>query len=97
MSDIHAHQGLPGLRQQDAQPAAKGPLTLRGLLRRPWVIRLLAVGVLLFIWQWVTWANTRVPGIDELVGFMITEISGGSHGGTLTGEFLGPLSLSLSR
>lgn len=97
MTDIHAHQGLSGLRQEDARPVASGPLTLRGLLRRPWVIRLLAVGVLLFVWQWVTWANTRVPGIDELVGFMITEISGGSHGGTLTGEFWEPLSLSLAR
>ena len=97
MSDMHMHEGLSGLRQEDARPVAKGPLTLRGLLRRPWVIRLLAVGVLLFIWQWVTWANTRVPGIDELVRFMVTEISGGSHGGTLTGEFWEPLRLSLSR
>ena len=97
MSDIHAHQGLPGLRREDARPVAGGPLTLRGLLRRPWFIRLVAVGLLLFIWQWVTWANTRVPGIDEIVGFMITEISGGSHGGTLTGEFWKPLSLSLQR
>ncbi|MDE0652021.1 MAG: ABC transporter permease subunit, partial [bacterium] len=97
MSEIHAYQGLPGLRQQDAQPVAKGPLTARGLLRRPWFIRLLALGVLLFIWQWVTWTNTRVPGIDEIVRFMITEITGGSHGGALTGEFWGPLSLSLQR
>jgi len=97
MSDTQAHQGLSGLRLEDARPVPGGPLTLRGLLRRPWVIRILAVGVLLFIWQWVTWANTRVPGIDELVDFMVTEISGGSHGGTLTGEFWAPLSLSLTR
>lgn len=97
MSDIHAHQGLPQLRRQDAQPVDGGPLTLRSLLRRPWFIRLLALGVLVFIWQWVTWVNTRVPGIDEIVGFMITEISGGSHGGTLSGDFWGPLGLSLQR
>lgn len=97
MSDIHAHQGLSGLRQEDARPVAKGPLTLRGLLRRPWFIRLLALGVLVFVWQWVTWTNTRVPGIDEIVRFMVTEITGGSHGGTLTGEFWEPLRLSLSR
>ena len=97
MSDIHAYQGLPRLRQEDAQPVAKGPLTWQSLLRRPWFIRLVALGVLLFIWQWVTWTNTRVPGIDEIVRFMVTEISGGSHGGTLTGEFWGPLGLSLQR
>ena len=97
MSDIQAHQGLPGLREEDAQHVAEGPLTLWNLLYRPWFIRLLALGVLLFIWQWVTWANTRVPGIDEIVRFMVTEISGGSHGGMLTGEFWGPLSLSLQR
>ncbi|MDE0652366.1 MAG: ABC transporter permease subunit [bacterium] len=97
MSDIHAQQGLPGLRLEEAQPVAEGALTLRNLLRRPWFIRLLAVGFLLFIWQWVTWVNTRVPGIDEIVRFMVTEITGGSHGGMLSGEFWGPLSLSLRR
>ncbi len=97
MSDIHAYQGLAPLRSEEARPVAAGPLTLRGLLRRTWFIRLLAVGVLLFIWQWITWTNTRVPGIDEIVRFMITEISGGSHGGTLSGDFWDPLSLSLLR
>lgn len=97
MSDIHAYQGLAPLRSEEARPVAAGPLTLRGLLRRTWFIRLLAVGVLLFIWQWITWTNTRVPGIDEIVRFMITEISGGSHGGTLSGDFWAPLSLSLLR
>ena len=97
MSDAHAYQGLPGLRQEESQPVAAGPLTLRGLLRRPWFIRLLAIGVLLFIWQWITWANTRVPGIGELVSFMIIEIRGASHGGMLSGEFWEPLSLSLLR
>ena len=97
MSDIRAYQGLPDLGWQDAQPVAKGPLTVRNLLRRPWLTRLLALGVLLFIWQWVTWVNTRVPGIDEIVRFMVTEITGGSHGGTLAGVFWEPLSLSLQR
>ncbi|MCY3561458.1 MAG: ABC transporter permease subunit [bacterium] len=104
MSDIRAYEGLAGLRTDEARPAAAraagaaaGPLTLRGLLRRAWFIRLLAVGLLVFIWQWVTWTNTRVPGIDEIVRFMITEMTGGSHGGQLTGEFWEPLSLSLQR
>lgn len=97
MSDAHAYQGLSGLRQEESQPVAAGPLTLRGLLRRPWVIRLLAIGVLLFIWQWITWTNTRVPGIGEITRFMVVEISGSSHGGMLRGEFWEPLSLSLQR
>lgn len=97
MSDIHAYQDPSGLRADEARSDVVGPLTLRGLFRRVWFIRILAVGILVFIWQWVTWSNTRVPGIDEIVRFMLTEISGGSHGGTLAGEFWGPLSLSLQR
>ena len=97
MSDIHVYQGLPGVRQEGARRPGRGPFTMRDLLQRPWFIRLLALGVLVFIWQWVTWVNTRVPGIDEIVRFMITEISGGSHGGTLNGEFWEPLRLSLLR
>ena len=97
MSDVGAYRSLGELRREDARPVAGGPLTMRTLLRRPWLIRLLAIGVLLFIWQWVTWVNTQVPGIGEIVRFMVTEMTGGSHGGVLTGEFWDPLSLSLGR
>ena len=41
--------------------------------------------------------NDRVPSIDAVVQFMMVEISGGSHGGMLNGEFWGPLGLSLQR
>ena len=99
MSDISAYQGLGGWREEESPPPQQeaGPLTMRGLLRRPWVIRLLALGLLLFIWQWITFVNTRVPGIGEIVSFLIVELTGGSHGGALNGEFWAPLALSLQR
>ena len=98
MSDIRASQGLPGrFEERPRTPEQVGPPTLRGLLRRPWFIRLLAVGLLLFIWQWITFVNTRVPGIGEIISFLIVEMTGGSHGGALRGEFWEPLRLSLQR
>ncbi len=99
MSDISAYRDIPGLRQEEElpQPEQKGVLSAKGLLRRPWFIRLVALAILLFIWQWITFANSRVPGIDEIVSFLITELTGGSHGGTLRGEFWEPLGLSLQR
>ena len=99
MTDISAYRDIPGLRQQPElpEPEEKGLLSPGRLLRRPWFIRLLAVAILVFIWQWITFANSRVPGIDEVVRFLITELTGGSHGGTLRGEFWEPLGLSLQR
>ncbi|MCY4104222.1 MAG: ABC transporter permease subunit [bacterium] len=92
-----APQGLGAFGRLDARPAGEVPLKVRGLLRRPWLIGLLALGALLLIWQWIAWANARVPGIDEIARFMITEMSGGSHGGVLAGEFWVPLADSLQR
>ena len=98
MSDARAIRGLPAWpEERPRRPEQVGPPTLRGLLRRPWVIRLLATGLLLFIWQWITFVNGTVPGIDEIVSFLIIELTGGSHGGQLSGEFWGPLGLSLQR
>ncbi len=97
MSDLGGGQGLAGFAGLNARPAGEGLLTMRGLSRRPWVIGLLALGILLLIWQWIAWVNTRVPGIEEVVRFMIVEMSGDSHGGALTGEFWDPLALSLQR
>ena len=76
-----------------------GPVRLpeRSLHRRPWFVRLLALALLVGIWQWTSLLNDRVPDVGDIVSFFITEVSGSSHGGTLTGEFWGPLLLSLGR
>ena len=71
--------------------------TRRRLLRRPWVVQSIAFLILLAFWQYLTVASDRVPGIEKVVSFMLTEISGGSHGGMLVGEFWSPLTLSLQR
>ncbi len=67
------------------------------MLRWPWVVQLTAVLLLLGLWQYLAVASERVPSIDLVVSFMVTEITGGSHGGMLLGEFWGPLGLSLQR
>ena len=69
----------------------------RRVLRWPWVVQLIAFGILLAIWQYLTVASGRVPSIENVVSFMWTEVAGGSHGGMLLGEFWGPLGLSLQR
>lgn len=91
-------QELPTLTVGDLQPAGDSSHSApRRALRRPWVVQLIAVLILLAIWQYLTVASGRVPSIEKVVSFMLTEISGGSHGGMLNGEFWGPLGLSLQR
>ena len=67
------------------------------VLRRPWVVQLIAFLILLAVWQYLNVVSDRVPSIENVVSFMWTEITGGSHGGMLLGEFWGPLGLSLQR
>ena len=82
----------------DLSPAADRSYSApRRVLRRPWVVQLIAFLILLAIWQYLAVASNRVPSIETVVSFMWTEITGGSHGGMLLGEFWGPLGLSLQR
>ena len=91
-------QDLPALGATDPQPAVdRGQSGPRGVLRRPWVVQLIAFLMLLAFWQYLAVTSDRVPSIEKVVSFMLTEISGGSHGGLLAGEFWGPLGLSLQR
>ena len=91
-------QDVPALGALDRQPGAYHHQSgARGVLRRPWVVQLIAFLVLLAVWQYLTVASDRVPSIDNIVSFMWTEVTGGSHGGMLLGEFWGPLGLSLQR
>jgi len=97
VSGMGAPQDLGGFGPFDVRPTAEGATIRERLLRSPPFIGLLALALLLLIWQWIAWVNTRVPGIDEIVRFMVTEMSGGSHGGALTGEFWAPLATSMQR
>jgi NitT/TauT family transport system permease protein len=91
-------QELPNLPVGDLRPVDEGGFFApRRVLRRPWVVQLIALLMLLAVWQYLTVASDRVPSIEEIVSFMWTEITGGSHGGMLIGEFWGPLGLSLQR
>ncbi|MCY4424737.1 MAG: ABC transporter permease subunit [Acidimicrobiaceae bacterium] len=91
-------QELPTLPAGDLGPAGDRAYSApRRVLRRPWVVQLIAFAILLAIWQYLAVAGDRVPSIDEVVSFMVTEITGGSHGGVLVGEFWSPLGLSLQR
>ena len=92
------YQDIPALGGGDLNPVAdrqySGPVRV---LRRPWVVQIVAFLVLLGVWQYLAVTSDRVPNIDAVLRFMGTEISGGSHGGMLLGEFWGPLGLSLQR
>ena len=91
-------QELPTLPVGDLRPAGDSSHSApRRVLRRPWAVQLIAFGILLALWQYLTVASDRVPSIERVVSFMVTELTGGSHGGVLVGEFWGPLGLSLQR
>ena len=91
-------QDLPALGEdQLPRPGNRMTPAPRRVLRRPWVVQLTAFAVLLAVWQYLTVTSDRVPSIELVVSFMVTEVTGGSHGGMLAGEFWAPLGLSLQR
>ena len=91
-------QELPTLPPGGLHPAGdRGHSGPRRVLRSSWVVQLIALLILLAVWQYFTVASDRVPSIEKVVSFMWTEITGGSHGGLLIGEFWSPLGLSLQR
>ena len=92
------YQDLPALADEDPRrPGDRSYPTPQRMLRRPWVVQLTAFAVLVAVWQYLNLTSDRVPSIETVVSFMYTEITGGSHGGILVGEFWGPLALSLQR
>jgi len=94
-----SYQGLPALpeHEPDAVPASRNLPAPRRALSRPWVVQLIAVVLLILLWQYLTSTNDRIPSIYQVLRFMAVEITGGSHGGVLVGEFWSPLGLSLQR
>ena len=98
MTFASGFQELPTLPAGDLRPAGDRSYSApRRVLRRPWVVQLIAFLILLAIWQYLTVVSDRVPSIEKVISFMVTELTGGSHGGMLVGEFWGPLGLSLQR
>ena len=98
MTFASGFQELPALPVGDLRPAGDRTYSApRRVLRRPWVVQLIAFLILLAIWQYITVVSDRVPSIEKVISFMVTELTGGSHGGVLVGEFWGPLGLSLQR
>ena len=98
MSYATGYQDLPSLPGGDLRPPEGASRSAPGrVLRRPWVVQLIGFAVVLGVWQYLTVVNDRVPSIEKVVSFMFTEVTGGSHGGLLVGEFWGPLGLSLQR
>ena len=98
MTYASGYQDLPVLPVGDLQPPGDHSYSApRRVMRRPWVVQLTAFLILLAVWQYLTVVSDRVPSIEKVVSFMVTEVTGGSHGGVLVGEFWGPLGLSLQR
>ena len=98
MTFASGYQELPTLPPGDLEPpGARAYSAPRRVLRRPWMVQLIAFAILLAVWQYLTVVSDRVPSIEKVVSFMVTEATGGSHGGVLAGEFWGPLGLSLQR
>ena len=93
------YQELPdfGDAMNRPAPVGAGQSGRRGFLHRPWVVQIIAFGILLAVWQYLAVTSDRVPSIETVLSFMGTEITGGSHGGVLVGEFWSPLGLSLQR
>jgi NitT/TauT family transport system permease protein len=68
----------------------KGPGTpgrVRRILTSSQGAQVTAIVVFIGAWQLLTLVATRVPGPVEVTQFLYTEITGGSHGGIVTGQF----------
>lgn len=62
-----------------------------------WGARISAYVVFLVIWQLVALVVPRAPGPVPVFGFIWTELTGGSHGGVLRGQFLEHFVVTLQR
>ncbi len=68
----------------EAPPA---PGRIRTWLTSPIGAQVTAIVVFVALWQLLTLIAPRVPGPVDVTQFLYTEITGGSHGGIITGEF----------
>ncbi len=76
-------------------PSAPG--RVRQWLTSPVGAQATAIFVFVLLWQLVTLIAPRVPGPVEVVQFLFVEITGGSHGGIVRGEFFEHFAITLQR
>lgn len=82
----------------DAAGARKGGGDgIMGWLRSDTFARLASYLFLLLIWQLAALYEDRFPGPIEVFGFLWIEVTGGSHGGVVKGEFLEHFAATLPR
>lgn len=70
------------------QNQAPLPGRVKQFLTGPVGAQLTAVVAFIAAWQLLTFIAPRVPGPWDVANFLYVEITGGSHGGIVTGEFL---------
>ena len=71
------------------------PGRLRQWLTSPLGAQLTAIVVFIALWQVVHLIAPRVPSPGEVAQFLYIEITGGSHGGIITGEFFEHFAVTL--
>ncbi len=75
-----------------------GPLrAIGGVMRSELVARIASYLFLLVVWQLVHLYRERFPPPADVFGFLWIEVSGGSHGGIVRGEFLEHFAATLPR
>jgi ABC-type nitrate/sulfonate/bicarbonate transport system permease component len=77
--------------------AGAAPGSLRRLLRSDGFARLASYLSLLVIWQLAALYEERLPPPADVFGFLWIEITAGSHGGVVRGEFLEHFAATLPR
>ncbi len=99
MTDFSSLPHLPDSLTDTAARSVQKTQTAKpgGLFSRPWFLRLLAIAIIIIVWQLVALTNIRVPNIAEVIRFLIIEISEGTHGGTFKGLFWSPIGNSFMR
>jgi ABC-type nitrate/sulfonate/bicarbonate transport system permease component len=81
-----------------ATVASAGPLaSIARVVRSALFARLVSYLVLLLIWQLVALYEDRFPTPAETFGFLWIEVTGGTHGGVVRGQFLEHFAATLPR
>jgi len=79
------------------QESTESPGRFRRWLTSPTGAQVTAAVVFIGAWQLLTLIAPRVPSPASVVNFLYVEITGGSHGGIVTGEFFEHFAITLRR